>query len=401
MLKLHTLFSRPVLLVALVASALSLCACGGGGGGGGGGGESGSGASTPPLPPPSTSSSAVQLAQALGLPSRLLFGLGVGAEVADIQAQGLSINIYDRYINNVGPGSWIYWNSPDGQYVNVVAADAARVGAIPMFTLYQMATNGDGNLSGLTSTAFMNLYWGNVRILFQKLGAYNKPALVHFEPDFWGYTHRASIGGDPLTVSAKVKINTDCADLSDTAAGIAQCLIRMARLYAPKTKVGFPPSDWGEFPTSQVADYMLRLGASQADFTVIQTLDTDAGCVEARTLPECQRTGQTWYWDASNTTSPNFRDHLNAAKIFKTKLGLPLLWWQTPMGVPSTTPGGSNNRWRDNRVKYFFDHPDEVVAAGGFAMVFSGGPNQTKLTTDGGQFKNAYTNYLANPTPLP
>ncbi|RCS57164.1 hypothetical protein DU000_09130 [Parvibium lacunae] len=341
------------------------------------------------------------MAQALGASPRLLIGLGTGNEVATIQAQISRIDIYDRYINNVGPTSWPYWVLPTGEYINQVTREAAQVGAVPMFTLYQMATNGDGNLSGLTDTTFMTNYWNNVRILFQKLGAYNKPALVHFEPDFWGYAHRASVLGEPATVGAKVKLNSDCVDLGDHVAGLAQCLIRMARNYAPKTKVGFPPADWGEYPSSKVADFMLKLGADQADFTVLQTLDTDAGCMEARTLPECQRTGSQWYWDTNNVSTPNFRQHLTTARLFRDTLGLPLIWWQTPMGVPATTPGGSNERWRDNRVKYFFDHPDEVVAAGGVAIVFSGGPKQTKMSTDGGQFRNAYTNYLSRPVALP
>ncbi len=79
-----------------------------------------------------------------------------------------------------------------------------------------------------------------------------------------------------------------------------------------------------------------------------------------------------------------------------------MLWWQTPFGVPSATVGGTAGHYRDNRVKYIFDHPDEFVAAGGLGAAFgTGSGNQTYIDTDGGQFKAAVAKYFATPTPLP
>jgi hypothetical protein len=79
-----------------------------------------------------------------------------------------------------------------------------------------------------------------------------------------------------------------------------------------------------------------------------------------------------------------------------------MLWWQTPFGVPSATPGGTAGKYRDNRVKYIFEHTDEFVAAGGLGVVFGGGAgNQTTYTSDSGQFKAAVTKYFASPVPLP
>jgi hypothetical protein len=49
-----------------------------------------------------------------------------------------------------------------------------------------------------------------------------------------------------------------------------------------------------------------------------------------------------------------------------------------------------------------FAHMNELVAAGGFAAAFGvGAGNQTYITTDGNQFKNAVTAYYANPVVLP
>ena len=63
---------------------------------------------------------------------------------------------------------------------------------------------------------------------------------------------------------------------------------------------------------------------------------------------------------------------------------------------------GTAGHYRDNRVRYLFDHPGEFVAAGGVGAVFgTGAGNQTYITTDGGQFHDAVHAYFASPTPLP
>lgn len=343
---------------------------------------------------------AAALAAKLGRPTRFLVGLGT-VDIADVQKQSLKPDIYDQYLVGVGAGSWPTWNSPSGAYVQIVAQNAEKLGAVPMFTLYQMASNGDGNLSGLTNTTFMQNYWNNVRLMFQQIKAYGKPTLVNFEPDFWGYTQRASNNADPVTVPAQVTINPDCANLSNSVKGVSQCLLQMARTQAPNAYVGFPPALFGDLYATAM-QYMLKLDADKADFIVMQTLDRDAGCFES--LPQvsyCTRAGTGWYWDESNLTSPNFNDHFALAKSYYQGLQLPVLWWQTPMGVPSAQ-FGSAGKWRDNKVRYFLTHTADMVAVGGLGAVFSPGEvNQTNINTDGGQFKTYSTSYLAKPTTLP
>lgn len=338
------------------------------------------------------------LAVALGRSKRLLIGLGT-VDVAPVQSQKLSPDIYDQYLTGLGTSAWPSWNSPAGAYVQVVAANADQLGAVPMFTLYQMAANGDGNLSGLSDTNFMANYWSNVRLLFQQLATYGKPALVNFEPDFWGYTHR--VNSDPTQMFAYVNIDSDCASLPNTVAGIAACLIQTARTYAPNAYVGFPPSLFSDVLPTEVA-YMQALGAGKADFVVMSTLDRDAGCFEAQNVADsCARSGSGWYWDESNLTSPNFNDHFALASTFNQGLQLPLLWWQTPMGVPASSPSTAKP-WRDNRVHYFLTHASQLVAAGGVGAVFSPGQSdQTNIQTDGGQFQTYSKAYLAAPAALP
>ena len=346
---------------------------------------------------------AAALAGKLGKPGRLLVGLGT-TNVDSIRIQGLKPDIYDRYINGVGTDSWRTWNLPEGAYIGVVAKNADNMGAVPMFTLYQMAALGDSNITGLADSSFMKGYWDNVRLLFQQLKTYNKPALVNFEPDFWGYAHRVS--ADPNKHYVHVNnINPDCANLPNSVAGMGACLLQMARSGAPNAFVGFPPSQFPDIATNEMS-YLRQVGAAQADFVVMQTLDRDAGCFEAKYTGEnalCVRpSALPYYWDASNTSTPSFASHFAYARSYHQGLQLPVLWWQTPMGVPSDTPGGTAYAFRDNRVSYFLTRPQELVAAGGVGVVFSPGQNiQTNIDTDGGQFKRLTTQYFSAPAALP
>lgn len=346
---------------------------------------------------------AATLAAALGKPKQLLIGLGT-VNTASVQSQALKIDIYDQYINGVGNDSWINWNSPAGAYVGVVAKNADTLGAVPMFTLYQMAALGDGNLTGLSDPEFMRQYWNNVRILYRELKAYAKPALVNFEPDFWGYAQRQS--SNPVNHFVHVNTqNPDCADQPNNMTGLGNCLVNMARSLAPKAYVGFPPSTFPDLAATE-ANYMKLVGAGRADFAVIQTADRDSGCFEAKYTADgagCDRAnGLAYTWDASNRTLPNFTSHFAQARLYFESIQLPLIWWQTPMGVLSTTAGGTPGNFRDNKLDYFLTHTAELVAAGGVGVVFSPGhTSQTNLNTDRGQFKRLSEPYFRNPAALP
>jgi hypothetical protein len=353
---------------------------------------------------PSGNSPAAKLAARLGLPSRLLLGLGAQGstdQVSDIESQGLKVDIFEHYL---GTGDWTAWNSPPCDFVCVIADDAQSVGAIPMYTYYQMANDGDGNISVVNDPTFMATYWSRLKLLFQDIAGSKKPALVNFEPDFWGYAERAAPGSDPTKLAAVVSSNPDCATLSNNVAGYAACLIAMARKYAPNAYVGFPPSVWGGDTNADVVAFMNAVGAQAADFIVEQTLDRDSGCFEMAAQPSyCTRSGSGWYWDESNQTHPNFQDHLAQAQAYHSGIGnLPIIWWQTPLGTPAAGPGGSDFHYRDDREDYFLTHPAELTAVGGLAVVFSTGENhQTNISTDGGQFQSLSTAYLTAPVALP
>lgn len=356
-----------------------------------GGGTGGTSGGTAPVP------ATAALADKLGKPSRVLVGLGA-TSIDDMKIQDIHPDIVERYLVGVGPGSWPTWNSPDGAYVTFTAQAAQAYGAVPMFTLYQMTANGEGNLSGISDKTFMDKYWGQVRLMYQRIAELDRPALVNVEPDFWGFAASQAPGRDLTKMAAAVNGQPECSTLPDTVAGLGQCFVQMGRKVAPKALIGFPPAFWNGTPV-EIAAMMRAAGANQADFIVAQTSDRDAGCREAASPPpECQNGSAPFYWDASNKTSPNFHDSQKQYSDYRTALGngLPILWWQTPMGVPSDTPGGTDQHYRDNHVDYMLNNTQEYGDMHTIGIVFSpGGSHQTSINTDGGQFARLSAQYLA------
>ena len=367
-------------------------AAGGTGGAGGAGGTGGTGGGASPV------AATVALVTKLGKPSRVLVGLGAGNTLAQMQSQGIRPDIVDAYLVGVGAGAWPSWNSPDGAYITYTAQAIHAYGAIPMFTLYQMAQNGEGNLNGITDATFMNNYWAQVRLMYQRIAALGAPVLINLEPDFWGFVAAQAPDRDATRMAAVVNSQPECGGLPNTAAGLGQCLVQMGRQIAPKALVGFPPAFWSGTPAA-VGAQMRAVGAHQADFIVAQTSDRDAGCREIPSPPvECTGRSGPFYWDESNIASPNFHESQSQISDYRAALGngLPILWWQTPMGVPSATPGGTDLHYRDNHVDYMLRNTQEYGDTNTFAIVFSpGGAFQTSISTDGGQFARLSGQYLA------
>jgi hypothetical protein len=381
----------------------------GGAGPGGGGGATAGGSGGGPV----GDTSARAFATKLGRPGNFLVGMGADlANNHDLDGAytlGATLDLHYAYLVGLpGLGGWPDWNA-GGTFVNVLTDTADKHGVVPMFTVYSFAAQGENRTDILASADFMGKWWAAARLLFDRLGPdvdgkvgpqhFGKPAVVHLEPDFWGYVQQKS-GGDPAKVKVLVKMVPDCADLTDDLAGLGQCFLRLGRKYAPKAVIGFHASEWAGTPAATAA-FLNAIGAKSSDFVATDGLDRDAGCFEAHIDPNCQRGGK-FYLDETNATSPNFKEHLAFVKVITEATGRPMLWWQVPFGVPSATPGGTPGHYRDNRVHYMFSHIEEFIAAGFAGAAFgAGAANQTFITTDGGQFKNAVTGYFAKPVPLP
>ena len=307
---------------------------------------------------------------------------------------------------------WGCYNSPPGAYATLFmsAAGSASPAQTPMFTYYEILQTAQATISGFqegtaevtqaaTNSGIMTRYYNDWRFLLQTVG--HARVLLHIEPDFWGYVRQA---GDPTTLAAVVgAVNPDCTALPSTIAGMGQCMIAMARKYAPNALVGLQASAWniaGNTDTSvdvtqdaaQVATLLAACGQSKADFVVVETSDRDAGYYQ---LVENR---DTW-WDPTDATLPSYAQDLTWIKALTEALGTPALYWQTPLGNAAQT--NTANHYKDNRVDYFFGGSASQVESGSAVTVSShwsalagahvigvafgaGAGDQTDPDTDGG-----------------
>jgi hypothetical protein len=383
-----------------------------------GGGKATTGPITPPCsvcadtisactrtPPSAGTGRAAQVAAKLG---KSHFVIGMGNDLDNDHSKdgaytlGTKLDLHYAYmvgLPGIGPGGWPDWNA-NGTFANILSDSAARNCVTPMYTVYSMAAEGDGNLAGLANDGYMRAYWNTAKLLFERIAAFGKPAVVHLEPDFFAYAQIQS-NGQPESRAVRIHgLAPDCDGDPENLVGMGRCWVTLARKYAPKALVGFHVSQWGGSPPDLVR-FFNAIGAADTDLIFMDMLDRDAGCFEAGNDPNCTRQGE-FYWDETNQKSPNFHEYLAYAKQISDGLNKPILWWQVPFGVPSDTPGGTPGHYRDNRVKYIFSHIDEFIAAGGLGVTFGvGAGNQTDWKTDNGQFKNAVSAYFQNPVRLP
>ena len=292
-------------------------------------------------------------------------------------------------------GCWQDVSRAPGDYLRGFVSAVGSRGQIPFITYYQqfLSSNraeGEDQLEALDDVDILRRYLADWRFLLQQVGS--APALLHIEPDLWGYLQFFSTNEDPRSVPARVTSAnpTDCAGMEDNAVGLARCMVAMARKYAGNAKVGLHASPWAtrtdvflntnasfdvEGEARRVADFLLARGAADTDFVVVETSDRDAGFYES--------IGEDVWWDADNVTLPHFHQAFRWVRAVSERTNKPNVWWQLPVGNMNLP--NAETRWRDNRVDYFFSHTAELAAAHSAAFLFGAGEGrQTTPETDDG-----------------
>lgn len=360
----------------------------------------------PPVTPPPSPSASCTPATFMGSSSLL-----VGASMNDDTASSAPFDA--RYLYLAGGvrqagqcsascdgscGSW--WGcwqdpaQPPGRYVTDFFARSASAtwqgrtrAQIPMITYYQILAaadfaEGGAEVDAINDAGRLARYLDDWRFLLQRIG--NAQAMLHVEPDFWAYGR--NMNGDPTRIPAQVKAANaaDCAAQDDNLAGMARCMIAMARKYAPNAKVGLHASPWliGQ-PGDGVATgrFMAALGAGEGDFVVADLSDRDAGYY--------QSIGQDrWYSDEDRAA------YLDWTRDVVDTVGKPMVLWQIPVGnmAQNNTP----DHWQDTLVDDLFGDLPAVAEAGVAALLFgAGGGGQTTPETDGGNLVAKTRSYRA------
>lgn len=393
---------------------LTLAACGGGGGGSSSGTAAGSSSTT--AGSGGSGSGGGACATTFLRHNTLL----VGAQMADATAAAAPFDVRYLYLaGGIAPaeacmsscnaaancgnwwGCWQEFTAAPGLYATrhlQRAASATWQGAarpqVPMFTYYEIlhssgVAEGSAEVAALNDAAFLTRYFDDWRFLLQKIG--NAEAMLHIEPDFWGYVR--SVNGDPHALPAPVRSANpaDCGAHENSVAGFARCLIAMTRKYAPNAKVGLHASNWlAPYVTNDgqvLGNFLLALGAGDGDFVATDPSDRDAGYYASIGR-------DTWWTDADAAT------FLAWSKQLGDTVGKPTVMWQIPLG--NMGQNNTTNHWQDNRVDWLFAHRAEVARSGIAALLFGAGEGQqTTPETDGGNLVAKTTaNWQAGGTSL-
>ena len=344
-------------------------------------------------------------AHAAPLPAKWPKRLGIGLTDAPGGAKALRRSApfafrYQYLAGGVNTGDgWATWN-PDGSFATLYARESFAAGQIPVFSLYTIhqslpgRDDGSSDLGNLRNKATMRDWYADARLLFERLGKFRKPIVVHVEPDLWGYGQQASLRDDASTVPAAVASSGDdeLAGLPDDMSGFARAVIRLRDRHAPHVLLAWHLSIWGtrtdvsiQDPPNRQVDAIAKRSArffrslhAPFDLTFAEFSDRDAAFKEI-----VYGDGGVSWWNAAD-----FRRDVRFDRVFSRATRQRIVKWQIPLG--NTLMRAMDDTWghfRDNRVQWLLGpsgrkHLRRYMSAGVIAFLFGGGADGTTCACD-------------------
>lgn len=314
---------------------------------------------------------------------------------------------------NTGKG-WATWNA-NGQFVTAYIQESMQNAITPVFTYYMIRQSAPGNTQDESTGVYTNLqnqstmvaYFNDLKLFFQRAGAFSSTsAVLHVEPDMWGYLQQRATGDNASSVPAKVAATglPELAGLPDNVSGLARAIVKLRDQYAPNVSLGYHMSGWGtgtdityaKPPDSTVqalavrsSNFYLSLQAS-FDLTFSEFSDRDAGFRQY----VYGDNGASW-WGPEE-----FRRNTLYLSTFNSLAQKRMVIWQIPFG--NTKMRAMNNTWdhyQDNRVEWLLDdaqrmHLNDYLQAGIVAFLFGRGADGATCACD------AAGDGTTNPAPI-
>jgi hypothetical protein len=334
----------------------------------------------------------------LGWPHHLLLGVADPPGDAQHLAQQAPVDARYQYLSggvNTGQG-WATWN-PDGTFASMYVRESIAAHMIPVLTYYQLlqsapavgSTEMQKDLSNLRDPATMRAYWQDYELLLRRVGgaAGRHLAIIHIEPDLWGYLEQAHA--------------------TALARSFARKLLALRNRLAPHVLLAWHLSVWGtgEDPTYSKPSlaHMGALAARSAAFydalgarfnlVFNDVTDRDAGFYQY-----VEGNPNTWWGPA------DFRRLDVYLAGFTRRTHAAVVLWQLPLG--NTMLDNTWGQYRDNRLQWWLQDPSgphlrATRDAGVIGLLFGGGAaGTTSDQTDGGFFYRLARRYEAHPLAL-
>ncbi len=306
-----------------------------------------------------------------GWPNRLELGMGDGPGGAAAMKATAPFAFRYQYLAGGAntKNGWATWNA-DGDFARFYIQDSIANGLIPVFTYYMLlqslpggGSESDAVFTNLNTTSTMTAYYNDVKLFFQKAGAFpSQKVVLHVEPDFWGYMQQRASADNAAGVPAKVSETglPELAGLPAKVAGFARAIVKLRDTYAPNVVLGYHISVWGtgnDIALSNPPDPTIDALATRAstfykslaagfDIAFAEFSDRDSGFYQY-----VYGDGGAHWWDAED-----FRRNARFLSGVSSGIGKRIVMWQIPLGnTKMRSQNNTTGHYQDNRTEWLFD----------------------------------------------
>jgi hypothetical protein len=336
-----------------------------------------------------------------GLPSRLTVGLFEDSGGTWMKSSAVPWDLRYRYftkgwVNNWGFGAY------DGGWGRAYFDECNQQGFIPAVQYYQMNGEPGGGesafLAKVQSPTTMKGYFGDFKILLQRIKDFGKPVVVLLEADGFGFLEQQAGGNAAAYAAVKDSGVAELAGLPNTVAGWGLAFLQLRKAVGASNAIlGIHISGWAsgkDLAYGSVTDplgpevdkvYAFLSGFGIASNVTGQRFDVLVGDPLDRDSDYYRLVrGQDRWWDASDSasiSSKSFNRYAEWLRLWNQKAARRWVLWQTPLGNSNhknvANNGGSAEGYKDNRPEYFFAgstaHLSKFADAGVIALMFGAG----------------------------
>jgi hypothetical protein len=339
------------------------------------------------------------------------FILGLANQPGDISwmtGSGIAWDARYQYLSggvNTG-GGWSTWWPGAGGFALDYMNNSYNSGYFPVLTYYNLlqslpatgATEYLKDYNNLNNPGTMAAYFADFKLLMDKAKIFNKPVIVHVEPDFWGYMEIRNANPAAIPASVTSSGYGPVAGYANNVAGFAQALVALRNTYAPNVLLAFHVSPWsspqGDVASSSdpgfavqnaaqnTANFYNSLGAN-FDLMFYDIADRDAAYYQI-VMSDASR-----WWDVNNATYPNFNRFNQFALAVTNATGKRGMLWQVPIGnYVYRSVNNTSGHYQDNRVQYYLgggnnQHLQDLADSGIIGVLFGAGSGETTTYNDG------------------
>jgi uncharacterized membrane protein YgcG len=354
-----------------------------------------------------------------GLPARVLVGLFEDSGQTWMKSSGVKWDARYRYFTKGWVNNWGY-SAYDGSWGLAYLRECDQQGFVPAVQYYQINGEAGGSesafLSKVQNATTMKSYFGDFKILMQRVKDFGKPALILLEADGYGFLEQQSNGNSSTYAAVAASGVPELSGLPNTVAGWGLAFLQLRKsVGASNAILGIHISAWAS-------------GKDISYFNVTDALSPEVDKVYAFLAPfglSTNATGQTYdvlvgdpldrdsdyyrltqnqnrWWDASDSasiSSASFNRYAAWLQLWNQKAAKRWILWQIPIGNSNSknvaNNGGAAEGYKDNRPEYFFAngtaHISKFADSGVIALLFGAGAGgqssyQNDTYTDGQLF---------------